>query len=171
MGWSRTVAMVDRTVVRRVLLGREVAVAYAVLVGLYLVRTIRVQAVQIPAYLLIVAYDVVEVALPVVTPYHPVGFPVFLYLLAVAGAAATRRFTADTGSGWGGLRAAGGGCLVVGLISLAFGAMVGGPVVAPTDNPTPLAITATTGLVFLAVGWWLLRGVPKRSGSPRTADT
>lgn len=162
--------MVDRSTVRRVLLGRAVAVAYALLVGLYLARTIRLQAVQIPAYLLIVAYDLVEVVLPVLTPYHPIGFPVFLYLLAVVGAAVTRRLTTGPPAGTVGLRAAGGVCLVVGLLSLAFAALVGGPLVAPTDNPTPLAITGTTGLLFLTAGWWLLRRRPTRPGATTSPE-
>lgn len=140
---------------RRILLGREVAIAFAVIAVLYLVRFIRFQPLQIPAYLLIVAYDLVEMALPVLAPYHPVGFPIFLYLLAVIGAGAARRVRAgDDGSAWA--RSIGGVSLVVGTISLAFGAFVGGPLVSPTDNPTPLAITGVTGIVLLLVGWWLL---------------
>lgn len=140
---------------RRILLGREVAIAFAVIAVLYLVRFIRFQPLQIPAYLLIVAYDLVEVALPVLAPYHPVGFPLFLYLLAVVGAGAARRLrTGEEGTAWG--RSIGGVALVVGTISLAFGAFVGGPLVSATDNPTPLAITGATGAILLLVGWWLL---------------
>lgn len=146
--------MVTRRTLRRALLGRDVAVAFAVVVALYLVRVVTVQPVQIPAYLLIVAYDVVEVALPVLTPYHPVGFPVFLYLVAVVAAGLSRRLRSGDGTAW--IRTAGGVALVVGALSLAFGALVGGPLVAPADNPTPLAITGATGLVLLVGGWWLL---------------
>ena len=159
--------MVSPERVRRALLGRDVGVAFAVLVALYVVRSIRVQPLQIPAYLLIVAYDVVEMALPVLTPFHAVGFPIFLYALAVVAAGATRRFRPGDGDGAGWPPSVGGVSLVVGVISLSFGAMVGGPVVSSTDNPTPLAITGTTGIVLLVVGWWLLgRPIPgERSSS------
>lgn len=142
---------------RRVLLGRHVAAAYAVLTGLYLVRYVGFRPFQLPAYLLIVAYDFLEVALPVIGPYHPVGFPLFLYLLAVAAAGVTRRTgSAGPDVDWG--RSAGGVSLVVAGISLLFAAAVGGPLVSATDPPTPLAIAATAGVLFGVVGWGLLRG-------------
>lgn len=140
----------------RTLAGRDVAIAYGVVVALYVVRYVGVQPVQIPAYLLIVTYDVVELALPVLTPYHPVGFPVFLYVVAVAGAGLARLVRPDERGAAGWRTAVGGVCLVVGVVSLAFGAFVGGPIVAPADNPTPLAITGATGVVLLGAGWWVL---------------
>lgn len=145
-----------QSTLRRTFLGREVAIGFGIIAALYLVRVISFQPLQIPAYLLIVAYDVVEVAVPVLIPYHPVGFPVFLYTLAVLAGGVARTFeTNDHGSvTWRG--AVGGVCLLVGSASVGFGAFVGGPLIAPTDNPTPLAITGTTGVVLLGVGWWLL---------------
>lgn len=158
---ANTHGVVSRVALRRGLLGREVAVAFAIIAALYLVRFVRFQPLQIPAYLLIVAYDVVELALPVLTPYHSVGFPVFLYGLAVVGARAARLVRSDDSEGRTMPLAGGGVCLVVGTISLVFGAFVGGPLVSPTDNPTPLAITGTTGVVLLVVSWLLL-GRPMR---------
>lgn len=146
--------MGSRPSVRRALLGREVAIAFGIIVGLYFARFIRFQPLQIPAYLLIVSYDLVETALPVLTPYHPIGFPLFLYLLAIVGAGAAHRLRAGDGSEW--RRAIGGVSLVVGSLSLLFGAVVGGPLVSPTDNPTPLSITVITGFILLVVGWWSL---------------
>lgn len=145
---------------RRVLVGREVAIGFAVLAALYYARFIRFQPLQLPAYLLIVGYDLVELALPILDPYHGVGFPVFLYVLAILGAGAARGLRAggETGSAW--TRTLGGVALVIGMLSLVFGAVVGGPLVAPLDNPTPLAITATTGVSMLFAAWWLL-GRPK----------
>lgn len=148
--------MATRKTVRRVLAGRHVAAAYAVVVALYLVRYVQFQPLQIPAYLLVVAYDFVELALPAVSPYHPVGFPLFLYLLAVVGAAAARRAHDGAASDW--TSAAGGVCLVVATLSLLFAAFVGGPLVSATDNPTPFAVTGATGVAFVLAGWWLLRG-------------
>ena len=139
---------------RRALLGRSVAIAYGVLVALYLVRHVRLQPIQIPAYLLIVSYDLVELALPAIAPYHPVGFPLYLYLLAVVVAAATRRLHHDGEPDW--RRVAGGVSLAIAALSFGFAALVGGPLVAPADNPTPLAITGATGIVLAALGWWLL---------------
>jgi hypothetical protein len=148
--------MVTRLTLKRTLLGREVAVAFGVIAALYLVRFVRFQPLQIPAYLLIVAYDFVEVAVPILTPYYPVAFPVFLYLLAVFGGAAARGLRADDETDGTWRRATGGVCLIVGSISLLFGAFVGGPLIAPADNPTPLAITGATGIILLALSWWLL---------------
>lgn len=148
--------MVTRGTLRRILLGRDVAIAYVVIIGLYLVRGIRFQPLQIPAYLLIVAYDVVEAVLPFLTPYYPVGFPLFLYLLAIVGAGAARWLQSGNENGLTVIQTLGGVCLVIGTISLLFGAYVGGPLIASADNPTPLVITAATGSILLVTGWWLL---------------
>lgn len=137
--------------------------AFTVIAALYLIRFVRFQPLQIPAYLLIVAFDFVEVGLPVLTPYYPIAFPLFLYLLAIIGGALARWLRADAQEDGTVPRSVGGVCLLVGMISLAFGAMVGGPLIAPTDNPTPLAITGATGVVLLVVGGWLLRRPMRRS--------
>jgi hypothetical protein len=152
--------MVDRTALREVFLGRSVAVAFAVLAGLYLARQLRLQPLQIPAYLLIVAYDAIEAALPAVAPYHAVGFPVFLYLLAVVSAGVARRLTPSTAAGKGLLRGLVAVCLTIGVLSLLLAAVIGGQLIAPADNPTPLVILSVTGAVFLLAGWWLLRRAP-----------
>lgn len=152
-----------RPALQRVLLGREVVVAFAIIVVLYLIRFVRFQPFQIPAYLLIVTYDLVEVALPVLTPYYPVVFPLFLYCIAIIGGAVARWFRPDTHEQWAIPRAAGGVSIVIGIISLLFGAYIGGPLVAPADNPTPLAILSTTGVVLLVIGWWLLSRPIERS--------
>lgn len=159
-----------RKTVRRILFGHDVAVAYAVILALYVVSGIRVQVLQIPAYLLIATYDLVEVVLPFLTPYHVVGFPVFLYLVAVVGAGMTRWFRSGPQHESVDLRAVGGVCMVVGVLSILFGGLIGGPVVAPTDNPTPLAITGLTGIVFFSTGWWLLRRLSQRRDSPVSSD-
>lgn len=148
--------MVTRKTLRRAFLGRDVAVAYAVIIALYLVRHVRFQPLQIPAYLLIVAYDIVEMVLPVLTPYHPIGFPIFLYLLAIVGAGVARQLRTDDEADSAWIRTAGGVGLVIGVLSLLFGAYVGGPLIAPTDNPTPLAITGAAGIILLIGSWWLL---------------
>lgn len=148
--------MATHRTLRHTLLSRDVAIAYAVIIVLYLMRGIRFQPLQIPAYLLIVAYDVVEVVLPFLTPYYPVGFLLFLYLLAIIGAGAARWLQSEGKNRPTVIRTVGGVCLVIGTISLLFGAYVGGPLIAPADNPTPLIITAATGIILLVTGWWLL---------------
>lgn len=148
--------MGTRMTLRRTLLSRDVAIAYAVIIALYLVRGVRFQPLQIPAYLLIVAYDVVEVVLPFLTPYYPIGFPLFLYLLAIVGAGAARWLQSEDKNRPTVIRTVGGVCLVIGTISLLFGAYVGGTLIAPADNPTPLVITAAMGSILLVTGWWLL---------------
>lgn len=148
--------MVPRQTLQKILLGRDVAIAYAILVALYLLKFIPFQPVQIPPYLLIVAYDLVEVALPLLTPYYLVAFPLFLYVLAVSGAGISQalRGSDDKQSIW--LQTLGGVCLIIGLFSLGFGTFVGGPLVSTTDNPTPLAITGATGVILLVTALWLL---------------
>ena len=148
--------MPSRGTRRNALFGRDVVIAYALIVALYLLKFVPFQPGQIPPYLLIVAYDVVEGVLPVLTPYYPLGFPLFLYVLALGGASITRalRVTDNDRSAW--LQTLGGVCLVIGILSLGFGAFVGGPLVSSTDNPTPLAITGVTGVVLLGIAWWLL---------------
>lgn len=148
--------MVSRQWFVRSFLGRDVTVAFAVIIALYYLRFVRIQPLQIPAYLLIVAYDLVEVAVPFLTPFHPVAFPVFLYLLAVVAAGVARRLRTADGDGSGWMEVVGGVSLIVGILSLLFGGYVGGPIVSPTDNPTPLAITGATGVVLVVLGWWLL---------------
>ena len=155
--------MRSRPKFQRLLLGREVAVSFVVIAALYLIRFGRIQPLQIPAYLLIVSYDIIEVAIPVLTPYHPITFPLFLYLLAIVSGALARWFRADAWKDGFIPRSVGGVCLIVGSISLAFGAYVGGPLIAPADNPTPLAITGATGVVLLMAGGWLLRRPTSRS--------
>lgn len=158
--------MVSRYTPRNALLGRDVATAYAIIVALYVLKFVPFQPVGIPPYLLIVAYDLVEVVLPFLTPYYPIAFPLFLYVLAVSGAGITRRLrdTDSAHSSW--LQTLGGVCLVIGLLSLGFGAFVGGPLVSPTDNPTPLAITGVTGFTFLGLAWWLLGRLNGRAITP-----
>lgn len=150
-----------RLMIQRIVLGRDVAIAFAVIASLYLIRGSAFQPLQLPAYFLIVAYDTLEIFLPVLTPYYPVAFPLFLYVLAILGAGIARAFQPDTGDDWAGREAMGGVAVIVGLIALLFGARIGGPLIAPVDNPTPLAITTTTGILLLLAGWWFL-------GHPRT---
>jgi len=129
------------------------------------VRVVRFQPLQIPAYLLIVAYDLVEGVLPVLAPYYPIAFPVFLYPLAIVAAGVARWLRSDTSGNGVLFRAVGGVCLLIGTISLLFGAYVGGPLIAPVDNPTPLAITTMTGAGLLLTGWWLLGRPAQRSSA------
>lgn len=156
--------MHNRSVLHRVFLGREVTAAFGILASLYLIRLVSFQPLQIPAYLIIVTYDLIEVILPFVPPYYPITFPLFLYSLALIGGAVARRLQTDAQTGTI-PRAAGGVSLIVGSIALLFATVVGGPLISPTDNPTPLAITAATGIVLLITAWWLLRPPTRRSSA------
>lgn len=158
--------MVSRRTLRNALLGRDVAIAYAVVVVLYLLKFVPFQPTQIPPYLLIVAYDLTEVAFPFLTPYYPIAFPLFLYVLAVSGAGITHKLRATDGDQTVWLQTLGGVCLIIGLIALAFGAFVGGPLISPTDNPTPLAITGVTSIIFLVTAWRLLGRPPVQASPP-----
>ncbi|MFB6251946.1 MAG: hypothetical protein ABEI27_09745 [Halobellus sp.] len=144
--------MVSHQSLRTTLLGRDVAVADAAIAVLYLLKFVGFPPAQVPPYLLIVAYDLVEVAVPLVAPYYPVAVPLFLYLVAVVGAGAARLASAKNSSS-ALSRTLGGVYLLVRVISLAFSAFVGGPIVAAADNPTPLAITGAAGLCFLGTAW------------------
>lgn len=146
------VPSLHRSRLRRVLLGPDVAVAFAVLAAMYLAMQVPFQPTQIPGYLLVVAYDLVEVAIPALTPYWPVGFPAFLYLLAVVGAAVGRVVRDD--EGWVG--SIGAGLVVVGMLAFGFALLIAGPT-ALAGNLAPVAITTVTGVVLVVVGWWLLR--------------
>lgn len=157
--------MVPSETLRNALLSRDVAIAYAAIAVLYLLKFIPFQPLQIPPYLLIVTYDFVEVALPGLTPYYPIAFPLFLYVLAAAGAGIARRLRATDRDRSTWLQVLGSVCLLVGLLSLGFGAFVGGPITSPTDNPTPLAITGATGAIFLVMAWWLLGQPTVRSAT------
>lgn len=81
---------------------------------LYLLQYVRIQPIQIPAYLLFVAYDIVELAVPPLSPYYPIAFPVFLYVLAIMAAAVARVFQTPGDEDWS--RAAGGVSLLVGTV-------------------------------------------------------
>jgi len=129
--------MVSRRTLRNVPFGRDVAVAYAIVVALSLPKFVPFQPVQIPPSLSIVAYDLVEVAAPPLTPYYPIAFPVFLYVIAIGSAGIARKFrsTDSEQSPW--RQTLGGVRLVVGIVSLGFGAFVGGA----SDGRSPFVAT------------------------------
>lgn len=87
-------------------------------------------------------------------------------MLAISGAGITRklRSTDSEQSPW--LQTLEEVCLIIGVLSLGFGAFVGGSLVSPTDNPTPLAITGATGIIFLVIAWWLLGRPTIQSTTP-----
>ncbi len=87
-------------------------------------------------------------------------------MLAIGGAEITRRLRGTDSEQTAWSQTLGGVSLIIGILSLGFGAFVGGPLVSPTDNPTPLAITGTTGIIFLVVAWWLLGRPPIQSATP-----
>lgn len=132
---------------QRTVAGRDVLVAFATVASLSLLaRAVPLQPLQVPGYLLTVGYDLVETALPVLAPYWPVGYPAYLYVLAVAGAGIARWLRArGSPNAW--RPAVAGAFTLLGVLALALAATVYLPHAGA--DPTPVAIVAATGVVFL----------------------
>lgn len=141
---------------------RDAAAATTVVVGLYgLSVGVQFQPVQVPGYLLVVGFDVVE---ELVGPFarYDLAFGAYLLCLGLAaGAVATsaRRVAGEgrwgdaegrTDDGWrigaaSALAVVGAGALLLSLWLLAS-----------TRQPTPVVITAATGAALVAGARWLV---------------
>lgn len=66
--------------------GRDAAVGTLVLAGLYGLRSVQFQPLQIPSYLLIVGFDVLEGLFGSAGPYCDLLFAMYILGLGVAGA-------------------------------------------------------------------------------------
>lgn len=143
---------------------RDAAVATLVVVGLYgLSAGVRFQPAQIPGYLLVAFFDVLEAALgPVETNFELVFAAYLLGLGLVGGAIAqgVRRLAPDA-DGW--RVGAAGAFVIVGAMALAVAAII----LANTDQLVPVLITAATGLAAFGLAGYLLDLVGLRAG-PRT---
>lgn len=135
--------------------GRDVAVATAAVVGLHaLARGFQFPPIQVPGYLLVVGFDVLEGAFGPAGGNYEVLFAGYLVGVGVVGGTIAhygRRWAADAESpSWRvGLA---GGLAVVGVGALAFAAAVA----VRLSEPTPALVTGTTGLVLLGLAGWLL---------------
>lgn len=133
---------------------RDTVVATVALAALYaLARGVQFQPVQIPGYLLVVGFDVVEHAIGPVDAAFPALFAVYLVALGLVGATAVhavRTRVPDVAvPGWRpGLAGALG---VVGVLSLLFAVAI----LLGTSQWEPVAVTGVAGVLLLGVAAWL----------------
>ena len=140
--------------IQRVTFARDAVVATAILVGLYLLGYgVQFQPLQIPTYLLIVGFDVLEVVFGSAGGNYDLLFGAYLVGLGVLGAAIAHVLRASSQatdlSQW---RVATAGALaIVGVISLLFAVNV----LVSTTQTTPVFVTGAAGITLLALAGWL----------------
>ena len=132
---------------------RDAIVAALTIVGVYgLGQGVQFQPVQIPGYLLIVGFDVLEAVFGSAGRSYDVLFAAYLLGFGVVGAAVAyvlRRRAGETDvPGW--RFGAAGALVVVGALSLFFALNVLG-----SGGVTPALVTGATALVLLGVAGWL----------------
>ncbi|AHZ21893.1 hypothetical protein E6P09_08145 [Haloferax mediterranei ATCC 33500] len=138
---------------RSYVFARDATVATAVLVGLFVLRYVQFQPLQIPGYLLIVGFDVIEAVFGSAGANYDVLFAAYLVGLGVVGAGVAqvvRQNSKGTDIHWWRLGAAS-ALALLGVVSLLFAAMV----LFTTTQLTPVYVTGAAGLVFLALAAWL----------------
>jgi hypothetical protein len=130
---------------------RDTAVATAVLVLMYgLAQAVQFAPLQVPGYLIVVGFDVLESTFGAVESIYYAVFGAYLVGLGLLGAAVAHVLRRRDGAPpW--RFAAAGAFGVVGAISMLFGASL----LVGTDQWVPVAITGATGLALLAVAGWL----------------
>jgi hypothetical protein len=141
---------------RSVSFARDVVVATVVVVGLYGLAFVRFQPIQIPGYLLMMGFDMLETAFGSAGANYDVLFYVYLVGLGVVGGALShflRTWTGDGVPGW--RRGVAGAFLVTGLLAFSFALTV----LVGSSQLTPVLITGATGLVSFAVAGWLTGAV------------
>jgi hypothetical protein len=141
---------------RSVSLARDVVVSTAVVGGLYGLAFVEFQPVQIPGYLLIVGFDILEATLGSAGSNYDVLFYVYLVGLGVLGGALShvlRTWTDDGVAGW--RRGVAGALVVTGVLAFSFALMV----LVGSSQLTPVLITGATGLVSFAIAGWLTGAV------------
>lgn len=153
---------------RTVTFVRDALVATAVVVGLYgLGQGVQFRPVQIPWYLLVVGFDVLEVVFGSAGRNYDLLFGAYLVGLGVASAlvaTVARSRTADRTQESGPapatwrLATAGAFC-VVGALSLSFAVAV----LFGTSQLNPVLITGATALVCFAIAGWLAGVLDPRS--------
>lgn len=130
-------------------LARDVLVAVAVVVGLYaLAEGFQFQPLQIPGYLLIVGFDVIERTFGAAGRYYHVWFALYLAAIGLVGAGVAqvvRRLSSEDLPGW--RLAAASALAVVGVLAVVIGlAILGG-----TRQLAPVLITGGIGAVLLVL--------------------
>lgn len=134
---------------------RDAVIETAVIVGLYgLAFGVQFPPVQIPGYLIIVGFDMLEGVLGPVQSNFDLVFGLYLVGLGLVGAAVVtgvRETTGDRGRpAW--QSGVAGALAVVGVLSLVFALFV----LFGSTQLDPVLITGAVGLVFLALAAWLV---------------
>jgi mannose/fructose/N-acetylgalactosamine-specific phosphotransferase system component IID len=151
---------------------RDALIATVAVVGLYLLgEGVQFQPLQIPWYLLVVGFDVLEAVFGSAGQNYDVLFAAYLVGLGVVGGLVASLVRGQMGerirrpdSARAALRLGVAGALaVVGVISLLFASVV----LLGTSQLAPVLITGVTGLVMLGVAGWLAGVFDSRDG--RTA--
>jgi hypothetical protein len=131
---------------------RDVVVATVVVVGLYGLAFVEFRPVQIPGYLLIVGFDMLEATFGSAGSNYDVLFYAYLVGLGLVGGTLSHVLRTRTDDGVAGWRLGVAGALVVtGLLSFSFALMV----LIGSSQLTPVLITGATGLVSFAIAGWL----------------
>lgn len=132
---------------------RDIIVATAAIVALYgLGQGVQFQPVQIPGYLLIVAFDLLEVTFGSAGSNYDALFATYILALGVAaggvGYALRRRAGSTDLPNW--RFGASGALALVGVLSLLFALNV----FLGAGFVTPVLVTGATGVVLLALAAW-----------------
>lgn len=152
---------------QRAVFARDAAVATAILGGLFLLGYgVQFQPLQIPTYLLVVGFDVLEVVFGSAGANYDLLFGAYLVGLGVlaAGVAHVLRTTlrATDRPQW--RLAVSGAMAILGSISLLFAANV----LVSTTRRTPVFVTGVAGLALLALAAWSAGVLRIEFGSPRS---
>ena len=133
---------------------RDAVIGTAVIAGLYGLAYVEFQPVQIPGYLIIMGFGMLEGVLGSVQSNFDLVFGLYLVGLGLTGAAVVTVFREVTGErgrpAW--QSGVAGALAVVGVLSLVFALFV----LSGSTQLTPVLITGAVGLVFLALAAWLV---------------
>lgn len=136
---------------------RDWVAGTAAIGALYLLMRVPFQPAQIPGYLLVVGFDVLEATFGSTGARYPLWFAAYLSGLGAAGAVVSHLLRTPVVrtnvSGW--RVGVAGGCVVVGAGALAFALLVSvrvGVVSVLLTGGTALALFATAALLAGAVG-------------------
>ncbi|WP_227377913.1 hypothetical protein [Haladaptatus halobius] len=133
---------------------RDIIVATVVMVCLYgLALNVQFQWLQIPGYLLIVGFDVLEVTFGSAGANYYLLFALYLMGLGILGALLAHRLrerASERALSWWRVGVAS-ALAMVGVLSLLFALFV----LIGTSQRTPVLITIATSLILFALAGWL----------------
>lgn len=130
-------------------LARDVLVAVAVVVGLYaLAESVRFQPLQVPGYLLIVGFDVIERTFGAAGRFYHVWFAVYLAAIGLVGGGVAQVIRRRSGDGLPGWRLAAASALaVVGVLALGLAVTV----LAGAGQLAPALILGAAGAILFGL--------------------